>query len=165
MDQTYTAYQQAKGITGEVVEVGLGWGYIASALVTKNDVTGLTSYEKDADRVRDFEAKYGTFPEKHTIVSEDVLVAAIGAGTRFDTAIIDVFDNNTAEFYDLGKNIVTKLLPNIQTGGKFAIEFQSDVPAERDFRAWMESQFGELELEFVHTGFRGTSRYIGYYNV
>ena len=160
MNDIYAAYGQAKKIQGDVIEIGLGWGYIADGLVIKPEVSNLISYEKNAQRVSDYVIKN---VDKHAVREQDILLDTITG--NFDVAILDVFDEATSEFYDLGKEIVTKVLPNINSSGKIIVEYQIDIPIERDFRAWMENQFGPMKVEFINTGQRGTSRHIGYYNI
>jgi len=160
MNDIYAAYGQAKEIQGAVLEIGLGWGFIADALVIKPEISNLISYEKNTQRVNDYTIKN---VNKHTVREQDILLDTIT--DNFDVAIIDVFDGRASEFYDLGKDIVTKILPNINSSGKIIIEYQIDTLIEKDFRAWMENQFGLMKKEFIHTGLRQTSRSIAYYNI
>ena len=161
-DPHYTAYGLAKGISGHIIEVGLGEGQIIKALVEEIRVKTVTNYERDIVVADKFQTDNPGFHVKHTMVKEDFMTATLPA-KKFDIAILDTLDQK--EDYGKAKDIVQKLKTRMKKGGSIMIEYQADIPEERDLRKHLESEFGKMETEFINTGIKATSRHVCYYTV
>lgn len=102
--------------------------------------------------------------QKHTIHEKDFTTD--NGNKKFDVLIVDVFDEMKEEVFNNAKAIVNKAKTRVKKGGKIMIEYQSDVPLERDFRQFMSDSFGEPEYELIYgeDSIRN-SRYVCYYTV
>jgi spermidine synthase len=160
----YDVYRQSQLVAGDILEVGLGEGYIARLTTPEKRVASFTNYEREPSVITEFERVNPIRDPKHTIVSGDFLLSPTGT-TRYDLGIIDIFDGLDDAGYDEAKLVAEELGNRLNGTGKIIVEYVGDFAAENDYRAFMGTLFGQMHTEFINTGRPSTSRHLAYYRI
>lgn len=138
--------QNVQRIRGTVLNVGLGDGAAAVFFLDKRAVTSITSVENNPVTITKFTALYGADP-LHLIVEGDAAkVDALVTGP-FDLIYVDIIMDFTEPVYATLRAMCEAIIRGklLAAGGALMIEYQGDVPVEREFRnQWMPSKFREI---------------------
>jgi predicted O-methyltransferase YrrM len=141
-------------IKGRVLNIGLGDGCAAVFFLDKRAVTEVVSIDYGEDTIDKFRKLHGDHP-LHTIIQGDAAeVAILKLSGQFDFVYADIIMDFTEPVFATLRAACEGLIKGklIAPGGVLLIEYQGDVPVEREFRNhWMPEHFNEIR-ERASTG-------------
>lgn len=141
-------------IKGRVLNVGLGPGDSTQYLLCRPEVEEVVSVEINPEVVERYKAQYGE-GERHIILTEDARTTT--APGPFDYIWVDILDDTTEEHYAALRDFLLQVKALLKPGGWLRVEWQSDVPPEREMRKVFMPQYFE-EQTFPVEGRRGSIR-------
>lgn len=138
-------------LKGKVLNVGLGDGFSARAMLSLRGVTSVYTIERNLLTILDYQTRWTGDPleSRHTIINGDIAAigTALNAAKPFDLIFIDTIEDLTDTPLQSLRTFLTfvKTQSVLAPGGVIQIQYQSDTPFEREFRNhWMQTNFKRI---------------------
>lgn len=136
-------------VTGDVLNVGLGPGDTARALLKLREVDSVVSVEKEASVVAAYNAAYTGDPLEafHTIITSAAEDLVPGA-QQFDLIYADIIESFEQSTFDALQGFILKAVQVMKPTSKLVIEYQGDLPTEREFRVhWITQHLDQVVVQ------------------
>ena len=161
-------------VQGRILNVGLGSGLSAQLMLDKRGVQALVTLERSQEAIDRYRLTYSTHPYEqfHKIVLGDAAdLAAVRDQLEapFDFVYVDTIEDFKDNHYDdLRRFCVSlKTLALLKPSGVLMIEYQADVPIEREFRNhWVKQHYQEvMERQALNPSAGGRAQQMLYYRL